>query len=258
MRYQPAENWVLRANIGRGFRYTYPYAESYDFFANNRNLIRPASPFYELATNAGASIAWNGYFDGFNVKTKAEVFATQFENQLVVDRETAGELYFTYQSGNQAISAMISNTLELGEQWEYDLSFQLNRSYATQGNEYQQNPLMPYWRILHGLDWSNPLETSKASLILQQVGPVRLPNHPGIAEEFSEPFLNAQVQFTKRFRKFEAYLGVQNLFNTIQENPILDHQNQMGTNFDASLIYAPIQGRRMYGGIRFNFEYLEK
>jgi hypothetical protein len=62
--------------------------------------------------------------------------------------------------------------------------------------------------------------------------------------------VNAQV--TRTFNElFDLYLGVENLLGFTQDNPIIDTENPYGTFFDASLIWGPLHGKVIYGGLRW-------
>lgn len=64
------------------------------------------------------------------------------------------------------------------------------------------------------------------------------------------PQLNIQV--TRNFRHWSVYLGGENLTGYRQKMPIIDAANPWGSNFDATMIYAPIHGPMVYAGFRFN------
>jgi len=55
-------------------------------------------------------------------------------------------------------------------------------------------------------------------------------------------------------RKFDVYLGGEILLGYIQDNPILDAGNPSSSVFDASLIYAPVNGRMIYAGLRYKIK----
>jgi hypothetical protein len=57
---------------------------------------------------------------------------------------------------------------------------------------------------------------------------------------------------TKRFRLCDVYIGSENLLSYRQENPIIGWEDPYATGFDASQVWAPITGRKVYAGIRFN------
>ena len=68
---------------------------------------------------------------------------------------------------------------------------------------------------------------------------------------YSPSFLTMNLQVTRTFMKgIDVYLGIENLFNFRQTNPILDSANPQGPFFDASLIWGPLTGRMIYAGLR--------
>ena len=72
---------------------------------------------------------------------------------------------------------------------------------------------------------------------------------------FVDGYSLLNMQMTKVFnKKFEIYLGGENLTNERQENPILASDNPFGAEFDSTIIYAPIFGRMFYAGLRFKIK----
>ena len=64
----------------------------------------------------------------------------------------------------------------------------------------------------------------------------------------SYTIMNAQI--TKYFRKFEVYIGGENLTSFMQKNPIISPDTPYGSYFDASMVWGPISGRKIYFGFR--------
>jgi len=65
--------------------------------------------------------------------------------------------------------------------------------------------------------------------------------------EFAGGYSLMNAQVTKVFsKKFEVYVGGENLTNFRQKNPVLSAENPFGPNFDTSIVYAPIMGRMFY------------
>ncbi len=68
---------------------------------------------------------------------------------------------------------------------------------------------------------------------------------------YSPGFLTMNIQVTRTFIKgIDVYIGIENLFDFRQTNPILDSANPQGPFFDASLIWGPLTGRMVYAGLR--------
>ena len=83
------------------------------------------------------------------------------------------------------------------------------------------------------------------------IGKSRIPRHESIDSEYSDPFSLINCQITKKANNFDFYIGVENLLSYTQENPILDSYNPSSDKFDASLIWSPVTGRKIYFGLRY-------
>ena len=60
-------------------------------------------------------------------------------------------------------------------------------------------------------------------------------------------------QLTRQFStNFSFYLGAENLFDVKQSDAVLGASNPFGAAFDTSQVYAPVFGRMLYAGFRFN------
>ena len=57
---------------------------------------------------------------------------------------------------------------------------------------------------------------------------------------------------TKRFGKLSLYLGAENLLNFKQPHPIVDSSDPWGNDFDATMVWGPVHGRKVYGGLRWS------
>ena len=73
-------------------------------------------------------------------------------------------------------------------------------------------------------------------------------------DEYSPDFVMMNTQISKTWgERFELYLGVENLLNFRQEDPILSSDAPFSPYFDSSLIWGPIFGRNTYAGFRYRF-----
>jgi hypothetical protein len=82
------------------------------------------------------------------------------------------------------------------------------------------------------------------------------PNNPSnqLFDQTSEvyPMLNGQI--THVFKRWDFYLGGENLTNFKQKNPIIDAQNPFGSKFDATTIWGPVMGVNIYAGLRYSIK----
>ena len=66
------------------------------------------------------------------------------------------------------------------------------------------------------------------------------------------PQLMAQV--TKYFRSCSLYLGAENMTNFRQDTPIIAADAPYGPDFDASMVWGPTTGWKVYIGFRYDLE----
>ena len=105
--------------------------------------------------------------------------------------------------------------------------------------------------------YQTPLKKWQFDLTGQFNGGGRMPTpdskNPLWQPEFKS-FTIWNAQITKYFRKWSIYVGSENLFNFTQSNPIVDAGNPRGDNFDGTMIWGPVHGRKIYAGFRFNID----
>jgi outer membrane receptor for ferrienterochelin and colicins len=65
--------------------------------------------------------------------------------------------------------------------------------------------------------------------------------------------MNAQI--TRYFRKWSIYAGAENLTDYMQMHPVIGADKPFESGFDATRIWGPVSGRRIYAGIRFTLDY---
>ena len=89
----------------------------------------------------------------------------------------------------------------------------------------------------------------------QWSGSRRIPNayvHVGDAPEVNAPaFSMVYGQVTRQFKHWEMYVGVENLFNFTQANPIMGAADPFARGFDATMVWGPVAGRMVYTGLRY-------
>ena len=253
VRYNPTEDLALRFSAGKAFRIANVFVENANFLASSRDVEVAEELLPEEAWNMGVNFTYCFYLMGREGVINADVYRTDFENQVVVDAEQEGMLLFYNLTGSSFANTMqIDLGYELFDRFDMKLAYKINDAQTTYGDGQQkQVPLAPRVRALLNLAYATNLDKWMFDVTANYVGESRIPSHPEINEEFSEPFMLYNAQITKKFNYFDVYLGGENLLSYTQDNPILDAQNPHSDIFDASLIYAPIHGRMIYVGFRY-------
>jgi outer membrane receptor for ferrienterochelin and colicin len=271
MRYNPWEKAVFRASAGRGKRNANIFAENQQLFASSRSLdiLSANGRFYGL----DAEIAWNygvSFLQGFRLFNRdaelgIDFYRTDFKNQVVVDLENSPQQAMFYNlDGNS-----FANSLQLDLHYELSHHFNIRTAYKfydvqtdfSNSIGQAERPLQARHRFFTNLAYETHMKDGgrqwKFDFTYNWMGKQRLPRTASNPEmyrlsEYANPFSVMNAQVTKSFSStFEVYIGVENLGNYRQKNPILGNDDPFGMYFDSSMIYAPVFGAMYYTGLRF-------
>lgn len=264
LRYQPFEKSVFRLSLGTGRKSSNIFSENQNVFATGREIkiLNNSGKFYglepEKAFNYGISFRQGFFINNREADITFDYYVTDFDNQVVVDWETQGEFSFYNLDGKS-----FAKSLQVDFEYEINDNILLKSTYKNFNVKKQyksgfyQNPLTPKNRFFTNIEASTNESKNgskwKFDLTYNWIGKQRLPSHSEL-DDFngnspSYSLINSQI--TKVYSdKFEIYVGGENIGAYSQSNPILG--NPFGTDFDTSLIYAPIHKALFYVGLRFN------
>ncbi len=269
VRYNPWEKGVFRFSTGRGKRAANIYAENQNLFASSRvfSVLDTNGKIYglnpEIAWNYGFSFTQNFMLFGKPADATADFYRTDFQNQAIVDvMQSPQQVLFYNLKGNS-----FANSLQLDFNYEIVKHLNLRTAYKYYdiATDYLsgsfQRPLQAKHRFFGNLEYETHLKAKgqqwKLDYTLNWLGKQQLPTTATNAisdrlPEFSPSFAVMNVQVTKVFSKtFEVYAGGENIGNYRQDKAILGASNPFGSNFDTSILYAPVFGQMYYAGLRF-------
>jgi outer membrane receptor for ferrienterochelin and colicin len=260
---------VLRASAGRGQRTANIIAEntgllasSRKFIFNSNNLNNAYGLNPEVAWNYGLSLTSDFKLNYRKGSFSIDYYYTYFQNQIVVDREAmVNEVRFYNLNGKS-----YSNSIQV--QLDYEpikrLDVRLAYRYYDVKAQYdsigvREVPLIAAHRAFFNIGY-NTKNKWNFDFTWNWIGSKRLPNTSSNPAEmqlpnYSESFiiLNTQVSKSLFNKKLDIYTGIENLLDFKQSTPIIDAQNPFGSYFDASMVWGPVFGRMIYGGVRFKF-----
>lgn len=268
IRYTPWERGSLRGSFGMGRRAANIFAENQQLFGSSRTIqvqgnggnIYGLDP--EKAVNFGVS-----FLQGFNLFDRPgnfsiDFYRTDFENQVVVDWENPREVVFNNLDGKS-----YANSLQVELNHELLPGFEVRTAYKFYDvkTQYQtglmQKPMVARNRFFTNLGYNTEAKENgsqwRFDYTLNVLGEQRLPStasNPVAFQlgDFVEGYSLMNAQVTKVFsKKFEVYVGGENLTAVTQSNPVLGVSDPFGPNFDTTIVYAPILGRMVYAGFRF-------
>ncbi len=252
---------TLRSTVGRGFRSANVYADQLGLLASSRQIRVLETPDAESSWNTGLSFLHKFELWGRDAVFNSDYYYTAFENQLVVDRDfDAGQLLFYNLDGQSfAHSFQTDFQAELVKGLGAKVSYKFQDVQMDYISGRLDKPLVPRHRALFNVGYTSPNGNWYLDFTTNWYGTSRMPDTAGNPEEFrldSETgsffILNSQV--TRVIKNFEIYVGAENLGNFIQSDAIIDAENPFGSNFDASMIYGPLNGRTFYIGARLKLK----
>jgi len=263
MRYKPTDNTAFRLSAGKAYRQANPISENMSYLFSSRNLVledyNSLKP--EEAINYGANINHNFYIAGKATSFNIDIYQTEFQNQVVADIEQTQKLaIYNLEGPSNSRSVQLDFTFEPADGWELKYAHKWNITETTynieteSGLDYitKQAPFIPKYRSLVQVYYTTWQKKWDINITLQNVGPSRVPGQGDIEEFWSDSFNHLDGQITRRFKKFDWYIGVENALNYMQPNPIRGVENPFSDNFDAGMIWGPVMGTKWFTGIRLN------
>jgi len=65
-------------------------------------------------------------------------------------------------------------------------------------------------------------------------------------------------QWSYNWQKLKLYIGLENILNVKQPNPIMSATNPLDPSFDATMVWGPITGINIYGGLTYTLKKSKK
>lgn len=261
IKYNFNEGDVIRFIGGRGVRIANPIAENVAFLATNRVI--------DIAPNLKPEDAWNigvNFVKTLKFKEEREwrlnldVYRTKFVNQIITDLESdynKAKFYnLTGQSYSNVFLAMLNAEILRG--LNVKLAYKINDVKTTYNGTLEEVPLVAKQRGLVSVDYKTGDKKWLFNWTTQFVGQQRLadrsttpPQYLHHFEPYSPTYTVSNTSINRFFNTFELYGGAENLFDFTQHNPIIAASDPTSIYFDATQVYAPMMGRRIYAGLRW-------
>ncbi|MBL0102894.1 MAG: TonB-dependent receptor [Bacteroidetes bacterium] len=251
-KYNFSENFVFRFSAGRSYREPVPLADHISLLATSRWLDITTVPEEEEAWNYGINLTKKFGSEEHPASITLDLYRTDFVKQLVVDLYSDSNIIHIYSLDGKSYSnsAQVSFNVEVVHGLDLRLAYKTDDVKSTYKGILKQQPLVSKQRALANLAWESKHTHWKADYTLVWEGAKRLQPLSVSTPEYSPDFFVMNFQLTKTFRRFEIYGGAENILDFRQRDPILSADNPFGDTFDATNVWGPLQGRRMYIGLR--------
>lgn len=265
-RYNPNEHLTFRASAGKGYRSANVLSENTYLLASSRPLQWDDDVFFEEAWNYGLAVIQNYHLWNRELQINAEYFRTDFISQLVVDRETSAEyvILSPLDGKSFANSIQLDVRYQPVERLDVLLAYRHNDVQQTIVGELREKPLTSRYKGLITLNYTTNEKKWMFDYTVQFNGGGRIPRYPMenieaalLPSDYYEfaPFTVMNAQVTKYFKNWNIYAGAENLADFRQKRPVEGADDPFGEGFDATNVWGPVTGRRVYLGLRFNLDY---
>ena len=261
LKWVPWEQLVLRANGGRGLRHSLPFIDNIGVLSTSKNvkgdyLDHPL----EDAWTFGGNATWYLPFDS-SQKTylSLDYFGTRFVDQMTVGY-TESTIEFARLDTNTGHSYTNNLQADFGAEpfrgFTVTLTGRLTdarQTVKTQSDDFK--PMTDRYKAVLNLQYATRLNKWIFDFTASLSGPCRVWDFmreldPMYADGWTKPYPLLYAQVTKRFKGFDIYVGGENLTNYTQPNPIIGWESPWARGFDASCIWGPLMGTRIYAGVR--------
>ena len=260
LKYLLSEMTDLRFTAGKGLRVPNFIIDNISLLASSKQWIAPSETKPEISWNIGGSLVHEMKIFERKASISLDFYHTRFENQLIVDRDDAINAIVFSNLKNSSFSNSFQTEFSFSPIKNLDirLAYKFLDVEAKYGNEMRQQVMIPRQRGFVNIAYITRNKRWEYDFTCSVFSPSRLPiqrdfsNDTLLISDLKSPIyamINAQI--THIYKKFDFYLGGENLTNSIQKNPIIDAANPFGSKFDATNIYMPITGINIYLGIRY-------
>ena len=276
LKYMPVDEIVIRANGGRGLRYSTPLVDNIGVFSTGKRFEGAYNEhILEDAWTFGGNITYYLPFGASsNTYLSVDYFRTQFAQQMVVDYErTLNTIDFYALNGNRSYTDNIQLDFSIDPIERFNITLTArytNAKIELAGRGLVEKPMTSRFKGVLNLQYATNLNKwifdFTASLNgscrvydfmkdLNKDGSMTTTPKEGVARMYKNgrtpvyPMLYAQV--TRRFKGWDVYVGAENLTNFRQKNAIISADNPRQASFDASCIWGPLMGIKAHVGFRF-------
>ncbi len=286
LKYAPEEHIILRLNGGRGLRYANPLTDNIGVLSTGKLFMGDyMTHVLEDAWTFGGNLTYYLPFGASdNTYFSFDYFGTRFAQQLVVDYEYlyAGA---TAESGSNATGIAFYTSdgrRSFTDNYQFDFNVEPVRGFTVTatfrytnskikylGSAFvQERPLTSRCKGVLNLQYATNLNkwifdftasvNGRSRVYSFMKDDVDADGNPLYRNGMTPAYPLLYAQVTKRFKGIDVYIGGENLTNYRQKYVILGnstgadgHVNGNDLTFDASAVWGPLMGIKVYAGIRY-------
>ena len=268
LKWAPSDRFVLRSNGGRGLRHSLPVMDNFGVLSTGKALAGSfMDHILEDAWTFGGNATW--YIGGStSTYLSVDYFRTQFREQMVLDYDHSDPylgsgIHFAPLSSMDGAHSFTNNyqldfSAEPLEGLTLTLTGRLTDARQTRlaaAATDDVKPMTSRYKGVFNAQYATHLNKWIFDFTASVNGPCKvwefMKGYEGMyADGYTPAYPLLYAQVTKRFKGVDLYVGGENLTNYRQPFPILHADTPFSGDFDASCVWGPLMGVKVYAGIR--------
>ena len=266
LKYMPVDEIVIRANGGRGLRYSTPLVDNIGVFSTGKEFVGSYQDhIMEDAWTFGGNITYYLPFGASsNTYLSFDFFKTQFNQQMVVDYEmNPTQIHFYALNGGRSYTDnyQVDFSVDPVERFNITATFRYTDArIELMGKGLVEKPMTSRFKGVLNLQYATNLNKWIFDFTASLNGSCRVYDFMRDIEVDGKkiyadgrtpmyPLLYAQI--TRRFKGWDVYMGAENLTGFRQKDAIIGASNPRQPFFDASCVWGPLMGLKAHVGFRF-------
>lgn len=259
-RWNVADPLSIHISAGKGYRTPHALADNSHLLASSREIIIAPDLQQEEAWNFGGGLSGTVSLFDRDLSWNTEYYYTDFRHQAIVDFDRSPAVAYIGNLPGKSLSHALQAdiTFQLLDDLTVTAAYRYNDVKVDYGRGLTDKPLTSRSKGLFSIGYSPMMGIWQFDVTLGITGGGRMPapKFDGSTQLWDTrykafPTLNAQI--TRNFRHWSIYLGGENLTGYRQKTPVIGADNPWGDNFDATMVYGPVQGAMAYVGVRYTF-----
>ncbi len=268
-KYAPSGRWAIRGSFGTGYRVVNIFTEDHAALTGARTVVIEEDLRPETSWNGTVNVVrkWIGEKRFFELD--GSLFHTRFGNRILPDYDSDPDLIIYRNLAGHGISqgASLNAGARFGDKLKMHAGATFMEAYTREAGVQERQYFAPEWQGVFNASYQL-LHSTTLDLTGQWYGPMRLPILPNDHRpEHSPAYVLLNLQLRHRFgARWEVYGGIRNLLDFVPRDPLMRpwdpfdrHVDDPATNphghtFDTAYMYAPLQGRRGFFGVRWTLE----
>ena len=260
-KYSFTDETVVRLTGGRGFRTPHVIVDNLGVLSSGRGL--------RVSDNLKAEDAWTfgGNFTQYctigeltNNYFSFDYFHTAFNHKVVYDwdsglQDSVVDIY-DFADATMGNNRAYTNTYQVDfsiepvERFTAIATFRYSDAKISMKNQgLVDAPMTSKYKAVLNLQYATPMNKWIFDATAQLNGPCKLPGFMGGGESDVYPMMFAQI--TKKLSAVDVYVGIENITNYTQKNPIMNADKPFSKDFNAAMVWGPLMGRMFYIGMRY-------